>query len=379
MSRADRTGRWASIAVAAAAAAATFAVFAVLLANVNARAQTKVAVRGCSGETVELSGKEWEMVKLHNQARKDKGLGHLCVSKELTEAAGSHSNGMIEKGYFSHYGPKGDSTPRARIRKAGYESPAAYGENIALGSGEKAKAPDRFKALMHSDGHRKNILSDDYTQIGVGAESGDFNGIEGQTTVYTVDFGAKQGESGGHQRPEVIEETTSTTAKGTTAAGETTSPRLGEEPMMSETTADEGGSTTTARDQYQQGGDSREVAVPSDSGAQQSAVKDKICESFASARQDVIGDLLREAEEDSAVAGEVKRRIAEDFQNDLLNPSYCDFSPVAVEGEKEIGKAGDRAEAADGGDKRDSGDPSMFGESGIFGEDGLSSMFGGGE
>ena len=70
---------------------------------------------------------------------------------------------MADRGYFSHTSPTYGS-PFQMIRAFGLSFRTA-GENIAYGQ----RTPQQvFQGWMNSSGHRANILSASYTQIGVG-------------------------------------------------------------------------------------------------------------------------------------------------------------------------------------------------------------------
>jgi uncharacterized protein YkwD len=53
-----------------------------------------------SPEQLTLTANEQEMVKLHNQARSQNGVGELCVDSRLVKAARLHAEDMIDKDYF---------------------------------------------------------------------------------------------------------------------------------------------------------------------------------------------------------------------------------------------------------------------------------------
>ena len=70
---------------------------------------------------------------------------------------------MVENGYFSHNSPVYGS-PFDMMKSFGISYWAA-GENIARGY----KTPEGVvRGWMNSEGHRKNILKERYTHIGVG-------------------------------------------------------------------------------------------------------------------------------------------------------------------------------------------------------------------
>lgn len=66
-------------------------------------------VETCDGGSIRLNAAENRLVELHNEARTQRGLEPLCVNPTLTEAARSHSEDMIEKDYFAHTFPGGES------------------------------------------------------------------------------------------------------------------------------------------------------------------------------------------------------------------------------------------------------------------------------
>ncbi|MCC2683762.1 MAG: YkwD family protein [Paenibacillaceae bacterium] len=106
------------------------------------------------------------MVDLVNAARKDAGLAPLSVNLELARTARLKSQDMVDKNYFSHDSPTYGS-PFDMMSEFGIQFTAA-GENIACNQTVTAA----HQALMNSQGHRANILSKEYTQIGIGIVNG---------------------------------------------------------------------------------------------------------------------------------------------------------------------------------------------------------------
>jgi uncharacterized protein YkwD len=105
---------------------------------------------------------EAQMLEMVNAERRAAGLKPVKPDAELTQVARDHSRDMLARGYFSHYSPEGkDLTDRLRQAKVSYLS---AGENLAL-------APTLYTAhngLMHSPGHRANILRGQFGHLGVG-------------------------------------------------------------------------------------------------------------------------------------------------------------------------------------------------------------------
>jgi uncharacterized YkwD family protein/spore coat assembly protein SafA len=115
-------------------------------------------------EASPLKSLESEVVRLVNVERGKRGLPLLAENWQLSRVARLKSQDMIDKGYFSHISPTYGS-PFAMMEDFGLRF-AAAGENIAEGQ----RTPQEvMNAWMNSAGHRANILSAAYTQIGVGA------------------------------------------------------------------------------------------------------------------------------------------------------------------------------------------------------------------
>ncbi len=87
----------------------------------------------------------------------------LSWSNKLETAAAAHSLDMVQKHYFSHTGADG-SNPGERIEHTGYAW-RTYGENIAEGYANEQEA---INGWLGSPPHCKNIMSKDFTEMGVG-------------------------------------------------------------------------------------------------------------------------------------------------------------------------------------------------------------------
>lgn len=106
---------------------------------------------------------EKEVIRLVNEIRAQYGLNALTENWELSRVARYKSQDMRDRGYFSHTSPTYGS-PFDMMKAFGLSYRSA-GENIAYGY----RTPEAVvKAWMNSSGHRENILSAKYTQIGVG-------------------------------------------------------------------------------------------------------------------------------------------------------------------------------------------------------------------
>ena len=112
-----------------------------------------------------LSAQEQQMVDFVNQERTKNGLNALIVDLDVARVAGIKSQDMADNNYFSHNSPTYGS-PFDMLKKFGISYLHA-GENLAGNS-----SVDRaHRALMNSSGHKQNILSPNFTHIGVGVRA----------------------------------------------------------------------------------------------------------------------------------------------------------------------------------------------------------------
>ncbi|HLM09498.1 MAG TPA: CAP domain-containing protein [Thermoleophilaceae bacterium] len=129
-----------------------------------------------------------------NAERARRGLRSLRLDRRLSRAARRHATDMVGKGYFSHDSLDG-STFLERIRRTGYlDDTRAWraGENIAWGSGSRSTPRAIARAWMDSPGHRANILSRSFRDIGIAVVSGaPAAGIDGPAGTYATDFGSR--------------------------------------------------------------------------------------------------------------------------------------------------------------------------------------------
>lgn len=105
---------------------------------------------------------EQQAVSLLNADRRANGLPDLQVDSRLTTLARNYAQDMLNRNYFSHYSPEGQS-PFDRMKQAGITYSAA-GENIGI----NRTVQQAEVAFMNSSGHRANILNSSYTKIGIG-------------------------------------------------------------------------------------------------------------------------------------------------------------------------------------------------------------------
>ncbi|HJV32502.1 MAG TPA: CAP domain-containing protein [Patescibacteria group bacterium] len=118
-----------------------------------------------------------------NRHRAENGVAALRRDERLDAAAQAKLKDMFDRQYFAHESPTGEG-PAEVVAATGYDY-VTVGENLALGN----FADDRelVQAWMDSPGHRANILSPGYSEIGIAVGRGTY---EGRTTWIAVqEFG----------------------------------------------------------------------------------------------------------------------------------------------------------------------------------------------
>lgn len=125
---------------------------------------TAVAPTNTPDQTANASYVE-QVVELVNQERWNSGqLPPLKAVSLLHDSAQTHSNNMASRDFFAHCDLDTGDSPWARMIAAGYNYNWA-GENIAAGRSTPASV---MTGWMDSPGHKANILSTNYREIGVG-------------------------------------------------------------------------------------------------------------------------------------------------------------------------------------------------------------------
>jgi uncharacterized protein YkwD len=113
------------------------------------------------------------VVELVNAERAKLGIAPVEENAKLKTIAEDYACRMIAEDFFSHYAPDGDG-PGERAIHGGYVF-MRLGENLAAGQ----TSPEQVIAeWMASDqGHRENILSPQWSEIGVAVRLGGDRGI----------------------------------------------------------------------------------------------------------------------------------------------------------------------------------------------------------
>ena len=112
-----------------------------------------------------------------NREREKVGVPPLKRNLMLQTSAQAYAADMKNRNFFSHESPEGE-TYRERIQRSGYGTitsencecrsfSLAFGENLARG---QLTAEDVMDDWMASPGHRANILTEHFIDIGIGIE-----------------------------------------------------------------------------------------------------------------------------------------------------------------------------------------------------------------
>ena len=113
------------------------------------------------------------IIQYTNRARTENGgFSPLSENGLLDTIASQHADDMLQKQYFAHISPSGEGATDLAQRTGYYYK--RLGENIAMGhfqNDEKA-----VMAWMQSPRHRQNILSEEYSEIGVAVRKGSMKG-----------------------------------------------------------------------------------------------------------------------------------------------------------------------------------------------------------
>jgi uncharacterized protein YkwD len=131
-----------------------------------------------------------QIVQLTNAERNKAGLKPLKLNATLSQVAQQYAAKMAQTG-ANALRELGDNNPKLheldgkkpqdRITAGGYKGVGS--ENVYFGDKEFSRASEAVKWWMNSEGHRKNILTPDWSEIGVGVV-----GSSGGATFYVQVF-----------------------------------------------------------------------------------------------------------------------------------------------------------------------------------------------
>ena len=129
-----------------------------------------------------------KIIEYTNEYRLQNGREPLVLNDDLTQAALSKAQDMFADNYWAHISPDG-TEPWYFIAQSGYNYSHA-GENLARDFTNPQSVVD---AWINSPSHRKNIIEDDFSEIGVAVVDGDIGGVE--TTIVVQLFGTPESSS----------------------------------------------------------------------------------------------------------------------------------------------------------------------------------------
>jgi uncharacterized protein YkwD len=109
-----------------------------------------------------VTADQQKAISLMNADRAAYGLPPLGIDSKLVALAQSYAQDMVNRNFFSHTNPEGQS-PFDRMQAAGISYQYA-GENIAINTSVSGAE----NAFMNSPGHRANILDANYDKVGIG-------------------------------------------------------------------------------------------------------------------------------------------------------------------------------------------------------------------
>ncbi len=153
----------------------------------------------CPGATVSPSQASPSAVRgatlcLLNRERARRGLGKLRTHRSLQAAASRYAGRMSRQDFFAHVAPDGSSMVD-RIRRTAYLRGSVrrwtVGENLAWGAGARATPRQTVAAWMASPGHRANILSRGFAEIGIGVTLGAPVRGHADAATYVTNFGTR--------------------------------------------------------------------------------------------------------------------------------------------------------------------------------------------
>ena len=133
-------------------------------------------------------------VCLLNKSRAKRGLKTLRLDRRLSAAARSHTQDMVSRRYFAHVSRSGTDVVD-RLSRVGYMRGArswSVGENLAWGSGVRSTPRQIVSSWMSSSGHRANVLSGRFREIGVGVVLSAPTGRGSEAATYTHTFGYRR-------------------------------------------------------------------------------------------------------------------------------------------------------------------------------------------
>ena len=143
-------------------------------------------------------------VCLLNEERAAHGLDPVQENAALTTASLAYSQRLVAESFFAHEAPDGTDVVD-RLTAAGYIRPGSgwSGREPGLGPGRARLAAQRGQGLDGEPGHKANVLTRSYREIGIGIVLGTPKGGPDGST-FTTNFGRRDAEPVAERRARLL-------------------------------------------------------------------------------------------------------------------------------------------------------------------------------
>lgn len=142
---------------------------------------------------------EQTMLCLTNYARVRSGLAPLQLNSTLTAAGDEKLRRDVACGEFSH---TPCSQPFTAVFAGYLQDASSYsiGENILWGTGSYGTPREAMSSWLHSTGHREDILTPSFRELGVGYLAGQTFLGRSAVTLWSQEFGVRTPAAGASPR-----------------------------------------------------------------------------------------------------------------------------------------------------------------------------------
>jgi uncharacterized protein YkwD len=150
---------------------------------------------------LDQSAAQQSMLCLTNWARSHAGLGPLQLDAGLNQAGKAKLTADLSCGEFSHT-PCGSALSSVFASYLAGNRGYQIGENIAWGTGRYGTARETMNGWLQSPGHRANILTAAYRDLGIGYLANQaFQGHDG-AVLWSQEFGVRDAASAPPKKPQ---------------------------------------------------------------------------------------------------------------------------------------------------------------------------------
>lgn len=171
---------------------AVVAAFSALAPSAQAQAPASCPGADVLPTTSTLAEGKVATLCLLNAERAAAGLEALRSDSVIERVADAYSAAMVAQQVFAHTLADGVTLGGRLTAYTAGASGYAIGENIGWGERELGTPRAITDAWMNSPGHRKNILTAAYREIGIGIVPGSPTDASLEAATYTTDFGVKE-------------------------------------------------------------------------------------------------------------------------------------------------------------------------------------------